>query len=51
VDEVIALALGRQRAEAIRAALAGELVTTLVCDGDLARALLEDAETTSEATS
>lgn len=51
VDEVIALALGRQRSEAIRAALTGELVTTLVCDGDLARALLEDEQTTSEVTS
>jgi DNA-binding transcriptional regulator LsrR (DeoR family) len=51
MNEVIALALGRQRSEAIRASLAGGLVTTLVCDGALARALLEDGRTTSEVAS
>lgn len=43
VPEVIALAVGAARRDAIRAALGGGLVTTLVCDEDLARALL-DAE-------
>lgn len=41
VPEVIALGLGLQRAPAIRAALTSGLVTTLVCDSDLAHALLQ----------
>lgn len=51
VDEVIALALGRERHEAIRAALTGRLVTTLVCDRGLAQALLDDGRTNSEVAS
>lgn len=42
IDEVIALGFGRERREAIRAALTGGLVTTLVSDGDLAEALLDE---------
>jgi DNA-binding transcriptional regulator LsrR (DeoR family) len=40
VPEVIALGLGISRADAIRAALEGGLVTSLVCDTDLAHRLL-----------
>lgn len=45
VPEVVALGLGAQRVEAVRAALVGKLVTTLVCESDLAHALLEAART------
>lgn len=41
IDEVVALGFGRERADAVRAAVAGGIVTSLVADGDLAEALLE----------
>jgi DNA-binding transcriptional regulator LsrR (DeoR family) len=44
VPEVVALAHGSGRATAVRAAVGGGLVDTLVCDAELARALLESEE-------
>jgi len=41
VPEVIGLADGRRRTAAVHGAVTGGLVDTLVCDSDLARALLE----------
>ena len=44
VPEVVALAHGHGRAAAVRAAVTGGLVDTLVCDAVLAHALLEPSE-------
>lgn len=41
IPEVVALAHGADRAEAVRAAVTGRLLSALVCDHALARALLE----------
>lgn len=43
VPEVIAVAAGTQKTEAIRAVLKGGFVTALVTDADVARALLKEA--------
>jgi deoxyribonucleoside regulator len=43
LPEVIAIATGRDKAEAIRAALRGGLIRILVTDADAARAVLDDA--------
>ena len=44
IDEVVGLAYGSGRATAVRAAVAGGLIETLVCDADLARALLDETD-------
>ncbi|MGH8966451.1 MAG: sugar-binding domain-containing protein, partial [Actinomycetes bacterium] len=47
IDEVVGMAYGIGRAEAVRAAVTGGLVTTLVCDAPLALALLDQADEVS----
>ncbi len=44
IPEVIAIAYGELRADAVRAVLRGRVLNSLVCDDALARALLDTAE-------